>query len=311
MKRLIEIPVLAAVAVAAAGCIRDEYLPCPPMTVEISVLDKNWSNIDEVQAAGLAVAVDENLPMREYVQSLTYELRDLSTGKLVSVAPSYSISHDGMTEVLTFPESLPFGRYELTLWGNLDVVTKAGSDQEGTASVTLHEDGGDEADQVYHFCGIFDYDYDRADFSAGLQRTVGCLLVDAVNLPAWIDYSEKDIEGVLGTVSKGMEYSDPVSVHTALDWGDNVSSMRTMTCLGPSASEDGTTVQISFRDSDGASGLSGVTRAWPDELVSEPVDITLRRNELTVLKYDYDVDGLHIYVLVDGEWTRVHDMVID
>ena len=147
--------IISAVALTAlAGCIRDEYEPCPPLAIEVTVQDKNWSNIDEAVAEGLAAAVSEDLPFRDYVQSLTYELRDLSTGEIVSSAASYYVSHDGLSEILTFPESLPFGTYEINLWGNLDpssksegvsvpdnVRTAGAEDMDGSAG-TAKRDGG-------------------------------------------------------------------------------------------------------------------------------------------------------------------------
>ena len=125
MEKYRNIIVTATALMAMAGCIRDEYEPCPPLTIEVTVQDKNWSNIGEAVAEGLAAAVSEDLPFRDYVQSLTYELRDLSTGEIVSSAAAYPVSHDGLSEILTFPESLPFGTYEINLWGNLDPSSKS------------------------------------------------------------------------------------------------------------------------------------------------------------------------------------------
>ena len=188
-------------------------------------------------------------------------------------------------------------------------------------SVTLHEDGDGEAAQVYHLCDTVYYNYDAASFAAGLQRTVGCLLVDAVNLPDGIDWSAKDLDGVLGTVSRGLEYSDPVSVHTELDWGVDAAAKRLMTCVGPSAAENGTSLQVTFRDTDSAAagddatGIALMTDGFTGDAVSgivtDPVSLTLRRNELTMVRYDYDGQGFRISVFVDGDWVTIHDMEVD
>ena len=298
------ITVLSIAAIAAGGCIRDEILPCPPLSVEVVVEDKNWDNIALAEAEGLAVAKDENLPFNEYVSTLTYELRNHDTGEIISSSASYSISHDGKSEILVFPEDLPFGKYELTLWGNLEPGTKA----EGiTHAVTLHTDGGGEADEIYHYSAVLDYDYDKASYTVGLQRTVGCLLVDAVNLPARINYSVKDIDGVMSTVSSGFEYSEPVSLHTELDWGDAVSGMRTFTCMGPSRTEAGTEVTVTFLDMDNVPDSGSA----PYEVSADPVKVTLERNMLTVLRYDYDADGFHVSVLVNDRWETLHGMTVD
>ena len=302
MKTLRYIILAVFTALLFCGCVRDKILPCPPLTFEVSVQDKNWSNIDEIEQAapGLIQAVDENLPFRSYVSTLSYELRDLDSGESVASAASYSISHDGRSEILTFPETLPFGRYEITLWGNIGPEGKSGNILP--ESVILHKDGEGEADSVYHLCDTVDYTYDAATFRAGLRRTVGCLLVDAVNLPAGTDCSEKTITGISGTVSKGLVYSNPVTVHTFLDWGEEAVGKRSETCLGPSQKENGSTVTITLRDSD-----------LPDNAgyTAEPVPVAMRRNELTVLRYDYDVDGFHIFILVNGKWETVHEMEVD
>ena len=71
MEKFAKIFFLALCMVAMAGCIRDKIEPCPPLTVTLEVTDKNWFNIDEVAAEGLAEPMDENLPFREFVQSLS------------------------------------------------------------------------------------------------------------------------------------------------------------------------------------------------------------------------------------------------
>ena len=288
---------------ALCGCVRDKIMPCPPLSIEVTVQDKNWDNIDEVESQGLAVARDENLPFREYVSTLAYELKDCATGETVSTSAVYTVSHDGKSEILTFPEDLPFGRYELTLWGNLDPDS---SDGETVQSVTLHEDGGGEADEVYHYNAVIDYDYDTFSYTAGLLRTVGCLIVDVINLPDGMDYSRKDMKGIMGTVSKGLDYSDPVSLVTELDWEKDDNKIRTATCLGPSPEGEDTEVRATFRDND-----TYTVAGNPYEISASPVDVVMERNMLTVLRYDYRKDGFHISVLINNRWETLHGMIVD
>ena len=302
MEALKSILLCAAASMVLAGCIRDEIMPCPPLSIEITVADKNWSNIAEVEAAGFAVAKDENLPFSEYVSTITYELKNIATGEIVSAEPAYSISHDGKSEILTFPESLPFGIYEFSVWGNLEPGTKSDGLSD---TIVLHQDAKEEAREVYHYTAVLNYDYDKASYTAGLKRTVGCLLVDATNLPSRINFSKKEISGVMSQVSKGLEYSEPVSIFTELDWEDAKSNMRTMTCLGPSPSRNGTEVTVRFYDMDSSCSSS------PYEVSADPVDVTVERNMLTVLKYDYDGDGFHISVLVNDKWETLHGMIVD
>ncbi len=291
--------------VAMAGCIRDKIEPCPPLTVTLEVTDKNWFNIDEVAAEGLAEPMDENLPFREFVQSLSYELIDVETGDPVA-SGVYDVTHDGQTETLSFDGALPFGQYELVVWGNVSSIP--GKSSLSTDGVMLHEDGKWGADNVYHYAGILDYNYDSAFYSAGLERTVGCLLVEATELPSGMDFSIKDVDGVHGTVGKGFVYDVPESVHTELDWGADATSVKTETCLGPTPDGDDASLTIKFRDMD--LYVEGET-GWPYEIASDPVDITMERNRMTVIKYNYEADGFHIMILVNGQWEQMHQMGID
>lgn len=50
----------------------------------------------------------------------------------------------------------------------------------------------------------------------------------------------------------------------------------------------------------------------PPELSPDDVAITLRRNELTAVRYVWEgADGWAIYILVNDGWERVHGMEID
>ena len=133
---------------------------------------------------------------------IAYELKNIATGEIVSAEPAYSISHDGKSEILTFPESLPFGIYEFSVWGNLEPGTKSDGLSD---TIVLHQDAKGEAKEVYHYTAVLNYDYDKASYTAGLKRAVGCLLVDATNLPSRINFSKKEISGVMSKVSKGLE----------------------------------------------------------------------------------------------------------
>lgn len=290
---------------SVSGCIRDKIEPCPPLSVTLTVRDKNWSNIGEVAAEGLAEPKDEDLPFREFVQTLSYELIDLQSGDVV-YSSEYEVTHDNVDEVLTFDESLPFGQYELNVWGNADLaVSKSSLAADG---LDLHEEGDWGADNVYHYTGILDYDYDKASYMAGLERTVGCLLIDAVNIPEEMDYSVKDVSRVYGTVRKGFLYDAPETVHTELDWEDSKSSIRTETCLGPTPEGQESLLEMTFRDMDlYEDGKSG----WPYEITPDAVKMKMERNRMTVIRYDYDVNGMRVMILVNGQWEILHDMIID
>ena len=121
----ISLPVLGVLL--ASGCIRDNIGPCPPLSVEVSVGDKNWSNIADVSAAGLAEAVDEGLPFKEYVSTVSYILRDISSDVVVASSGLYTIVHESGTESIVFPEALPLFIVKSVASGDKDSCWRASS----------------------------------------------------------------------------------------------------------------------------------------------------------------------------------------
>ena len=78
---------------------------------------------------------------------------------------------------------------------------------------------------------------------------------------------------------------------------------------------------MTFRDTDSAAagddatGIALMTDGFTGDaasgIVTDPVSLTLRRNELTMVRYDYDGQGFRISVFVDGDWVTIHDMEVD
>ncbi|HIZ85455.1 MAG TPA: hypothetical protein IAC04_03085 [Candidatus Coprenecus stercoravium] len=311
MDRIVRISLLCVASLLVlSGCIRDQILPCPPLSVSIGVLDKNWSNIGDAVGTefdSLLHVKDDALPFREYISTICYSLKNLSTGDSAVVTARYVIEHDEQRELIVFPDSLPFGQYEITVWGNIQESALS----EDFCTVTLHEDGDSEAEDIFHACDTLDYRYDAAEFNLDLQRTVGCLLIYAFHLPEGVDYSTKDIEGVYGNVGKGLQYSGPVSVHTEMDWGKDCGNVMTATCTAPS--EEKAVLQLAFYDTDQSSAAGSVRLSQDGTYMAEPVSVAIRRNELTVLRYDYnpEADNFNISVLVNDMWMDIHDMIMD
>lgn len=116
-----------AVGLVLTSCIRDEIAECPPMRITLAVKDKNYFNIDDVVAKGLIDKKDENLPFREYVSTLYYIVRD-QQGNIVAERATYEVTGDAKEGVIDMPIDLPYGKYRITVWGNLKSEEPLGDD---------------------------------------------------------------------------------------------------------------------------------------------------------------------------------------
>lgn len=270
---------LSGLCLLCGGCVRDDIPPCPPMQVVIEVTDKNYFNIDEVEHQGLATRVDENLPFREYVSTLFYALYNAETGELVEKRSTFQVGGDEKEYSLTFPDALPYGRYALVVWGNLQSDEPL---EDDPTTVELEKYNASEND-IYVVSDTLDYAYGNESFRVGLERAKGKLIVQAVNLPAFVDFSTKLIDHVYSYVTHDFNYGKETEVHTETFW-KQPNDIVTETLLCPSTDLDESKLSVSFYDySTVESQRSRAARL----LTPEDVQITMGRNELTVVKYVY------------------------
>lgn len=110
MKIIYVLPV--AMCLLWSSCIRDTVPPCPPLQVTLTVKDKNYFNIDDAVKLGLMERKAENLPFRDYVSTLYYVVND-AEGKVVAEQKNTPVDNDSQTQLITLPESLPYGNIPL------------------------------------------------------------------------------------------------------------------------------------------------------------------------------------------------------
>ena len=107
-------------------------------------------------------------------------------------------------------------------------------------------------------------------------------------------------------------------METRTDW-PAPNEITTHTLLCPSEAENKTRLSVYFADkeayNESVETTSGLSRAGGEEeqilIHPEDVSITMRRNEMTVLKYVYTERGMDIYLLVNDRWEKVHQMEMD
>lgn len=287
-----------AMCMGWTSCIRDEIQLCPPLKVMIDIEDKNYANIDFVEReTGLAHRIDEDMPFRSYIQKLFYVLYNLDTGEVVTIRHLHDVEGDSEMATAYLPEDLPFGRYGLVVWGN--ILREEGILSGGT-NYDLHQ-GHMEGYDVYMTADELLYDEYHYDYIVSLKRLKGKLLVQAVNFPAEIGWSKKEVSGVTGNVDYEFHYSEPETVVTYTEWTTRTSEFVSSTFLSPSATSKGCTINAALYDSPEME--TPVIQTQTDQ-------VEMNRNEITVLRYVYNQDSgsTSVYILLDDGWDAVHNL---
>jgi len=282
---------------AGTSCVRDEIPDCPPLNVKIVVKDKNYFNVDKVESEE---RLGDNLPFRAYVPTLYWVLRDLNTGEVVDESALITVSGD---ETYVRPDICPcvlHGKYVLTVWGGLADRDLLNDDM---TLLSFHP-GNTEGSDVYMTNDTLLFDAWHNDYTVDLERTKGKLIIEKMNLPAGIDQSEKTATGLFASVSNAFRYDGETSVtkRTEISPAEKV---VTKTVLSPSLKDDGSVLSLSFTGKD----IHGKAMT----LKPKDVNITMHRNELTVLRYVWDdaKQVFDIYMLVNDNWEAITKMDVD
>ncbi len=286
---------LLALLSVLCSCVREDIPPCPVLSVQVTVKDKNYFNVRQVEQEP---ARSEDLAFREYVPTLYYRLCPLGSDDAVAEEGLFEVTGEEQEYTIRFSDALPHGTYVLTVWGGLKDLSALDASR---TSLDLHPDGT-EGEDVYLTHDTLVYDAWNYDYTVEMERTKGKLIVLATNLPSDIRWSGQTDNGLYRTVDRTFDYAGQTAVTTVGEWASAEQAILTKTVLSPSPQTNGTVQQMRFYDA--ADRL--IPAAVPDD-----VTLTVRRNELTVLKYVYEEERFIVFVLVNGDWERIHDMVID
>ena len=294
MKIKITVLLLMLTLFGMSSCVRDEILPCPPLQVNITVKDKNYFNVDKV---ALEERKSEDLAFKEYVPTLYYQLRDAVTGEVVEEQGVFEVTGDEKAFPITFCDCIPHGKYVLTVWGGLKDDTPLDDDP---LSAILHAEE-QEGDDFYLTNDTLVYDAWNYDYTVEMERTKGKLVIQVENLPEEVNYSDKTVGGLFQNLDCEFNYTNQTIVQTKAEW-EAIPVVVTKTVLSPSVKEKGAKVSVNFYDDP--------QRITPT-LTPKDVNVTMKRNELTVLRYVYDDGKFVIYILVNDNWEMLHGMEID
>ena len=299
IRNSIYFPLVCALALSASSCIRDEILPCPPLSVRVEVTDKNYFNVHETD---LEEPVDENLSFTGYISSLRYTLKNIATGDVVERKDVRNFTSGEKSFRIDFCDTLPHGTYVLTVFADGRTEEPLTFDETGE-NLKLHPDSFEGGD-TYLTTDTLVYDAWSYDYAVGLERVKGKLLVLMENLPSDCAVADHSVNGLYDHVTPSFIYKGQSAVMKSLSVSEqDHTSVLSGTLLSPSAGGDESVFSLSLKDNAG-SVLPG-----PHD---SAVKVSLRRNELTLLRYSYGSGGkLVISLYVNDHWEVVHGMEID
>lgn len=286
------IAVLLASLPLLASCIRDEVEPCPPLRVHIDVKDKNYFNVNKVE---LEERKSEDLAFREYVPTLFYTLRNVETGEIVEEQGVFEVTDDEKQQDVEFCDCLPHGKYIITVWGGLKDTNILSEDRQ---TIALHQNNIEGTD-LYLASDTLRYNPWHYDHTVYMERIKGKLIVEAKNLPDNMNHLTQQVGNLFSATDNRLGYSGCTHIETTAQWsGDNVVKK---TMLSPSTSDKSSPLGMGFHNDEGK-------HRNPDD-----VNITISRNMLTVLRYEWSKakNKFLIYMLINDNWELVHGMKID
>lgn len=277
------------------SCIRDEIKDCPPLVVNIAVKDKNYFNVDKVD---LEDRKPDNLAFREYIPTLQWVLRDAKTGKVADYSENFAVTGDDETVQPDICPCVPHGKYVLTVWGGLDDDLPLRNDM---TALSFHP-GNEEGRDVYLTNDTLLYDSWHNGYTVEMERTKGKLIIEKLNLPANVNRSDKKITGIYSDVDNSFKYTGETHVAKQSQI-ETPAQVVTKTVLSPSLHDNGSILSMSF-----SSNQQNI-----ETLVPKNVNITMGRNELTVLRYVWDEEkqDFVIYMLINDNWELTTKMEID
>ena len=284
--------------VTLTACIRDEIEDCPPLQINIAVKDKNYFNVDKVD---LEQRKNDNLAFREYVPSIYYVLRDFNTGEIVEESGLTEIRSDDKILSIGLCPCIPHGKYILTVWGGMSNLDAIGDDG---LSLDLNPDNF-EGEDIYMTNDTILYDAWHNNQTVELERTKGKLIIEKI-LDSYsnnIELSKKTVSALFSGVDNNFKYTTQTTVMSERHW-NTTKYLVTKTVLSPSVKEKGSSLHIDFFNS---------SNSIDHNLKPKDVRISMRRNELTVLRYVWNQDkkDFDIYLLINDNWELVHGMEID
>ncbi len=227
-------------------------------------------------------------------------MREAKTGAVVDEAPLHEVKGDNQTIPVNIDPNIAHGKYVLTVWGGLDDTKPLGDDPTTIDFLPPNT----ECRDIYMTNDTLLFDPYHYDYTVELERTKGKLIIEKVNLPEEIEASTKNITGLYAGVNNEFKYTGETSVCKQADLSLPNTQYVTKTILTPSLKSNASKVAMSFHTAPGVDNTLYAT---------DEVSITMHRNELTVLRYEWDTkkSRFNIYILINDSWDLLNSLSID
>lgn len=274
------------------GCIRDDIVACPPLSLRVGIEDFNYSNAASFQQETLRPT---DGPLSDYVSTLSWCITDVATGRIVAEHAAYEAPADRQREDIVLPDSLPFGRYAVSVWGSMP---------QGLEFPEF-ADLGDSKEDPYLVHDTLVYDATHADHTLLLRRIKSKLDIQVEGLPEQWDASSssKQETGLYEECDNRFTYEGEMLMGNRTRFS-NRHNVLTATVLPPSVGYNQTRVTIHIYDENG--------QVIP-QLDPQPITTTLYRNTITAIRYVYVVEkqGYDVYVRINDDWEVITNMDIE
>lgn len=269
-----------------SSCIHEEN-NCAKRKAIVTVTDKNYSNIQEIDQA---IGLSEDLPIGSYVSSLDLLWENLcrkTTGEMPIV-----LNPEEKTHTLNL-KGFEEGKYKFFIASGNTLAE--GTIDKTTHKIELHPNHTEHADN-YSGMGSFRIPLE-ADQTIELFRLKGKLLVVFNELPAQITHIDITAANVSKTAMQELSYEGTTYVNKSFVRADAAVGEF---LLAPSGAFAPTTLTVMLKN--GTTTVATISN----------VEVSMERNKLAVIKptYNPENDKWEIEMLIDGEWEQITNLDI-
>lgn len=268
-----------------SSCIKEDMEECFTYTAKVYVKDKNYSNIDNVPQL---VKRNENLPYRDFIGMVYYQLRDLKTGEIVKEKSDNALIGNDQYYPISF-DGLSQGDYNLTVWSNISSTSTTG---------ILHNYGNELTD-LYVTSKDISFTPESYSDLLLLERAKGDLLLICSNFPSEITLIEQKISSLYDTVDPYLKYTGNTTVTKTTQVKPLIE-----TKLAPSVTGGNSKLNLRF--------FSDIPAESSKEIIVPEIPLVMNRNLVTVVEANYNkiTQAWEIWTYINGEWTMIHHLEI-
>lgn len=279
-------------ALLLSSCLKEEPGEgCPDQyQITLNVKDKNYQNIRDIPEL---TPVDENMPFKNYISGISYQLKNLANGNIVAFQNYQPVTSSDISPTLSF-NNIPAGTYRLSVWGDIPSAPGANS---GTF-VSLHPNGEESTDS-YICSDTLSFTDNPASKNVFMKRLKGNLVILCKNFPPETDKILARIDSVYNGTDDNQNYSQAVTVTKTFPG----QSTLLETQLAPSVAGKQSSLTL----------LLFTPQNSEPYLITPSIKFRIERNKITELMVDFnnEMNIIQISIRIDGKWNVIHQLTIN